>query len=91
MPLKAFDCTDKGRRAVALYYVSTPLKTGSLAALTSIKVVVKQYHIICEKDEILNRGARLELAAKMHGKVVRLEMLVDGKEDKGVHFQVRDY
>jgi hypothetical protein len=92
VPLEAFDCTDeKGHRAVALYYVSTPLKTGSLVALKPMKVVVKQYHIICKNHEILNGGARLELAVDMDGKNVRIKMSVNEQEDNDVHFDVRNH
>jgi hypothetical protein len=91
LPPKAFDCTKEGHRAAALYYVSTPLKPGSLTVLKELKVVIKQHHIISKKEEILDGGARIELAVDMDGKNVRIKMSVNGEEDNDVHFDVRNY
>ena len=60
-------------------------------ALEEIKVVIKQHHIIYKKEEILDGGARIELAVDMDGKNVRIKMWVNGQEDNDVHFDVRNH
>lgn len=89
LPPQAFARKEKDEPFVTIYFVSTPLT--SAAALDKLKVAIKQFAIVCKKPEILQGGARLELTVEMNGKIVSSKMLVDGQEDKDVHFRVRKW